>query len=313
VLPCVAFLRVYEPLSAFAEPDGSRWAAYAASADRPRRAGALAAEHADALRRLTAVTPVAAPERESSDAYVRWVAGVTYICPWQTRLRSWLVLSRLRATAPQLRVAAFPAAVVDAAISGFASCRGQHGGLRIHIQTRTWSVPPAWFTPFAPDERWLVLGRPAGWPGAGFRAAGSPGAAGAGAGWPAPSRTLVYTAPMPWARDRVQAALDGFRGADGAAGAGAAEPGSAPGPGTLAELARISSWLAEFDPGSLVELDYGGLVQLLTDGELCADQSVAEMTAAVRALAAGELELAAAMYRRVTRRWRRLAALERAS
>ena len=290
VLPYVAYLRVYEPLSAFAEPDSARWAAYAASADRPRRAGALAAEHADALRRLTAVTPVAAPEWESGDAYVRWVDGVTYICPWQTRLRSWLGLSRLRATAPQLRLAAFPAAAVDAAITGFASCRGQYGALRIHIQAWTWSVPPAWFTPFAPDERWLVLGGPA-----------------------APSRALVYAARMPQARDRVQAVLDGCRGADGAVGAGAAPSGSSPGPGTLAELAQIASWLAEFDPQSLVELDYGGLVQLLSDDALRADQSVAEMAAAMSALAAGELELATAMYRRVTGRWRPLAALERAS
>jgi hypothetical protein len=129
----------------------------------------------------------------------------------------------------------------------------------------------------------------------------------------APSRALVYAARMPQARDRVQAVLDGCRGADGAAGAGAAPSGSSPGPGTLAELAQIASWLAEFDPQSLVELDYGGLVQLLSDDALRADQSVAEMAAAMSALAAGELELATAMYRRVTGRWRPLAALERAS
>lgn len=281
MLPYVAYLRVYEPLSAFAEPDSTRWAAYAASADRPRRAGALAAEYADALRRLTAVTPVAAPEWESGDAYVRWVDGVTYICPWQTRLRSWLGLSRLRATAPQLRLAAFPAAAVDAAITGFASSRGQQGTLRIHIQARTWSVPPAWFTPFVPDERWLVLDGPA-----------------------VPSRALVYTAPMPRARDRVRVAQDGYRAAGGA---------GVPGPATPADLAQVSSWLAEFDPQALVELDYGGLVQLLSDDALCADQSVAEMAVAMSALAGGELELATAMYQRVTRRWRPLAALERAS
>jgi hypothetical protein len=285
VLPYVAYLRVYEPLSAFAEPDSTRWAAYAASADRPRRAGALAAEHADALRRLTAVMPVAAPEWESGDAYVRWVDGVTYVCPWQTRLRSWLGLSRLRATAPHLRLAAFAPAAVDAAITGFASCRGQRGTLRIHIQAWNWSVPLAWFTPFAPDERWLVLG-----------------------GRAEPSRALLYSTPMRRARHRVRAALDGYQAAAGAAGAG-----PVPGPGTPAELAQLSSWLAEFDPQALVELDYGGLVQLLSDDVLCADQSVAEMAAVVRALAGGELERATAMYQRVTRRWRPLAALERAS
>lgn len=289
VLPYVAYLRVYEPLSAFAEPDSTRWAAYAASADRSRRAGALAAEHADALRRLTAVTPAAAPEWESGDAYVHWVDGVTYICPWQTRLRSWLGLSRLRATAPQLRVAAFPAAVVDAAVSGFASCRGQRGALRIHIQARTWSVPPAWFTPFAPEERGLALGGPAGAPGN-------------------PSRSLVYTTAMPRARSRVQVALGAYRCAEAATGAG-----SVPGPGVPAELAQISAWLAEFDPQSLVELDYGGLVRLLGDDALWADESAAEMAAVVSALARGDLARATAMYRLVTGRWQPLAALEHAS
>src|SRR5262249_52392241 len=72
-------------------------------------AGALAAEHADALRRLISVPQVTVPEWESGDAYVRWVDGATYICPWQTRLRSWLGLSRLRAAAPQLWSAAFTA------------------------------------------------------------------------------------------------------------------------------------------------------------------------------------------------------------
>ncbi|HEY6275542.1 MAG TPA: hypothetical protein VIX86_04350 [Streptosporangiaceae bacterium] len=300
MLPYVAYLRVYEPLSAFTEPDSTRWAAYAASADRPRRAGALAAEHADALRRLTAMTPVAAPEWESGDAYVRWVDGITYICPWQTRLRSWLGLSRLRATAPQLRLAALPPAAVDAAVTGFANCRGQPGVLRIHIQASTWSVPPAWFLPFAPDERWLVLdGQPG--PLGGRAGAGEAGA---------PARALLYSTAMPLARARVRAALDSCRCADGAAGAGA---GSGPGAGGPAELAQILSWLAEFDPQSLVELDYGGLVHLLSDDALRADQSVAEMSAAVNALARGEPELATAMYRRVTRRWQPLAGLEHAS
>lgn len=158
VLPYTAYLRVYEPLSAFPDADGRRWAAYAASADRPRRASALAAEHSGALRRLLMNPPAVAPEAESGDAYVRWAEGVTYICPWQTRLRSWLGLARLRATSPELWSSAFPRGVADAAISGFARCQGQAPFLRVHIQGSSWSVPPAWFIPFAPDERWLALG-----------------------------------------------------------------------------------------------------------------------------------------------------------
>ena len=53
-------------------------------------------------------------------------------------------------------------------------------------------------------------------------------------------------------------------------------------------------------------LDELGLVQLLDDDALRADQSVAEVSAAVSALTSREYELAAAMYRRLRARWREL-------
>lgn len=98
MLPYAAYLRVYEPLSAFEEPELSRWVAYAASPTRPRRRCALQAEYAETLRRIAAQPPVMDRGSESRDAYIRWAHGVTYVCPWQTRLRAWLALSHLRAT-----------------------------------------------------------------------------------------------------------------------------------------------------------------------------------------------------------------------
>jgi len=296
VLPYAAYLRVYEPLSAFPGPDAQRWAAYAASPDRPRRAGALAAEHAATLRRLISVPPVMVPERESGDAYVRWVEGAAYICPWQTRLRSWLGLSRLKTVDPRLWSVTRRVGVVDAAAAGFARGQGEAASLRVHIQARTWSVPPAWFVPFASDERWLVLGA-ASDPGDGGRATATP------------TRTLVYATAMAQARTRVRQALDAFR----RTGAPEAVLADAAVPRVVAELAQIERWLEEFHPDALVELDYGGLVHLLDDAALRADQSVAEVSAAISALTAGELEMATAMYWRVTGRWRVLAALEHAS
>jgi hypothetical protein len=296
VLPYAAYLRVYEPLSAFPGPDARRWAAYAAAPGRPRRAGALAAEHAGALRRLIALPPVLVPERESGDAYVRWVEGAAYICPWQTRLRSWLGLSRIKATDPRLWSVTRSVGSVDAAAAGFARCPGRATSLRIHIQARTWSVPPAWFVPFAADERWLVLGA-AGDPGDGGRATATP------------TRTLVYATAMTQARTRVRRALDAFR----RAGAPEAVLADDAVPRVVADLTQIECWLGEFHPDALVELDYGGLVHLLGDAALRADQSVAEVSAAISALTSGELEMATAMYWRVTGRWRVLAALEHAS
>jgi hypothetical protein len=298
VLPYAAYLRVYEPLSAFPDADGRRWAVYAASAARPRRTGALAAEHTDALRRLLGDPPVVVPEWESGDAYVRWADGVTYVCPWQTRLRSWLGLARLKMTTPGLWSAASPAGPADSAVAGFARCQGQTSPLRVHIQGSNWSVPPAWFIPFAADERWLVLG-----------AASEPGEGGRATA--APARTLVYTTAMAQARRRVAWALRAVRQAGGMPVSGGRPPQTSR--RVLPELEQISCWLEEFHPQGLVELDYGGLVHLLDDEALRADQSVAEVSAAMAALAGGELEMATAMYRRLTSRWQVLASLEHAS
>jgi len=297
VLPYAAYLRVYEPLSAFTEAEGRRWGAYAASQGRPRRAGALAAEQADSLRRALALPPLPAPERESDHAYVRWSEGITYVCPWQTRLRSWLALAQLRSAAPTLTKAAFSAGQAEAAVRDFARWRSQESSPRVYIQASTWSVPFAWFVPFAADERWLVLGTP-GEPGDGGRAT----AAG--------TRTLVYATAMAQARTRVAKALGVIRRAHGRP----AEDALGGDPAAMAaELKEVGAWLEEFHPHALVELDYGGLVHLLDDGALCADQSVAEISAAISAVSAGEIEFAAAMCHRFTRRWRALEALEQAS
>ena len=302
MLPCAAFLRVYEPLSAFGRTERARWEAYAASADRPRRADALEAEREEALRRMIALPPMVAPARESDHAYVRWADGTTYVCPWQTRLRSWLALGRLRATAAPPLADAFVPEQANRAAEDFARWERKEQASRVYIQSSTWSVPPTWFVPFAPPERWLVLG-PAG---DGDGESGRPATASA-------TRTLIYATTMAQARKRVARALATVRRVPGTA------LGTDPDDGTrvTADLVRatvaleeIGRWLEEFHPHSLVELDYGGLVQLLDDDALRADQSVAEVSATVSALASREFELAAAMYQRLRARWRDLEAVE---
>ena len=303
MLPCAAYLRVYEPLSAFGPAERRRWQAYATTAVRPRRADALQAEHAEALRRIIALPPIVAPAKESPHAYVRWTDGITYVCPWQTRLRSWLALGRLQATAGPLLAGAFAPEQAQQATEAHARWDGTEVPPRVYIQSSTWSVPLPWFVLFAPTERWLVLSSPA------ERDSKGPATASV-------TRTLIYATAMAQARRRVARALAAVRRASGpkparrAAGTDA-DTGSGP-PATVAmirasaDLEEIGRWLEEFHPHSLVELDYGGLVQLLDDDALRADQSVAEVSAAVSALTSREYELAAAMYRRLRARWREL-------
>jgi len=64
-----AYLRIYQPVAAFHEPDRSRWASYTASSARPRRRDSLAAEQAEVLRRVIAATGIVLPDQESEHPY----------------------------------------------------------------------------------------------------------------------------------------------------------------------------------------------------------------------------------------------------
>ena len=161
-------------------------------------------------------------------------------------------------------------------------------------------MPLAWFVPFAPTERWLVIGA--------ARDAGSQGQATAAA-----TRTLIYATAMAQARRRIARALATIRRTPDNPESDRRAPATAAMIRASADLEEIGRWLEEFHPHSLVELDYGGLVQLLDDDALRADQSVAEVSAAVIALASKEFELAAAMYQRLRTRWRGMEAAEHSS
>ena len=289
-----AYLRIYEPVSAFHEPERSRWAAYAASSSRPRRRDSLTVEHAEALRRTITAPQVVVPEQESEHAYVRHADGITYICPWQTRLRCLLAYGQMLSVTGAPLPGTVPAGDDDEAMAALA--RLEDGGMtpRLHILASVWTVPLAWFVPFAAAERWLALGTEGDRP--------------SGATTASATRALVYTAGMSRARRRVARGLAALRGASDGYTDAAWDPARAE-----TELFEVGRWLAEFHPYSLVELDYGGLVHLLSDDALCGDQSAAEISAAIDGAAKGECELAVAMYKRAHSRWRAFAEFELAN
>ncbi|WP_433246880.1 hypothetical protein ACQPYK_46025 [Streptosporangium sp. CA-135522] len=285
MLPYAAYLRVYEPLTAFTPSERVSWAAYAEAADRPRRASALHAEHGEAVRRLLGVPPTPAPAQESPNAYLRRVEDVLYVCPWQSRLRSWLAFSRFRGTTPVRLMERFvPISVAEQTADDFDRFKRRSGSaaLRTNIRTSTWHVPTSWFVPFDGNERWLVLD-------------GTQGPGGA-----TTTRNLIYVTSMAHARRRSARALQIIR----------RQVGEVP---VTAEVEEVARWLEEFHPHSLVELDYGGIVHLMDDEKLQADQSVAEIAAALTGLETGEEELAFAMYQRVILRWRSIQLLESAN
>ncbi|WP_204060824.1 hypothetical protein [Microbispora corallina] len=288
MLPYAAYLRVYEPLTAFTPQDRARWARYAESRDRPRRAGALEVEHGESVRRLLSVPPLPAPERESPNAYLRRVEDTLYVCPWQSRLRSWLAFTTFRGSVPAKLAHRFvPQAIAEQTADDFDRFKRGEPSLRTHIRTSTWQVPTSWFVPFDSAERWLVLG-----------AEESPEHAAPTT--TAPPRNMLYVTSMAQARRRVARALVVIRRHVGQVS-------------TLGEVEEVGRWLEEFHPHSLVELDYGGLVHLMDDQTLQGDQSVAEVSTALASLDKGQEELAFAMYQRVILRWRSVKALETAN
>jgi hypothetical protein len=80
----------------------------------------------------------------------------------------------------------------------------------------------------------------------------------------------------------------------------------------LGELGELGRWLAGFDDECWVEVDYAGVAGLLGP-DLDSDRSAYEVTTALRAIARNDFATAGQVYRQFEERWRRVAALERAS
>ncbi|MFF9346367.1 hypothetical protein [Streptomyces sp. NPDC014734] len=265
LVPYASYLRVYEPLAAFPEPERSHWARYAGRPHLPTAQDELRRSLAD----LVATPPVAVPAHESGDAFVAEADGVTCVCPWRTRLRGWLALDGLAEM--------FPGAVLDAVLPPVV--RGQvladherwaerNPDARPWIITALWQVPVRWFVLFSDEERE-------------FAEAG-------GEGGPP---VLRYRTPMVQARRRLARGLRTLR--------------ESVDEGPLTEgLVEVGRWLEEFHPRALVELDYAGLVHALPAERLAADRSAADVAEGLEALRAGDADRASEAYGRLAERWR---------
>ncbi|KUN10206.1 hypothetical protein AQI95_00205 [Streptomyces yokosukanensis] len=264
VVPYAAYLRVYEPLVAFPEPERSHWASYARRPDRPSYQDELRRSLAD----LLPTPPVVVPVHESSDAFVLEVDGVVCVCPWRTRLRGWQALGEL--------VDELPAPVLDAALPQVVRLQAaqdyerwlvRNPDARPWIRTATWQVPLNWFVLVSDEERRHEKGTAEVPP------------------------LLRYRTPMVQARRRVARALRTLKD-------------------TVEEspliegLMDVGRWLEEFHPRSLVELDYGGLVHVLSAAELEGDHSAADVAGGIEALRRGDGAAAGEAYVRLVERWR---------
>lgn len=269
-VPYAAYLRVYEPLAAFPQPERDHWERYAKREHHPTYQDELRRSLAD----LLPTPPVPVPVHESDDAFVAEIEGVLCVCPWRTRLRGWQALDELpgRLPAPLLD-AVLPPVVRRQAAGDYERWLERNPDARPWIRTETWQVPINWFVLVSDEERV-------------YEPKSAPGAAD-GAGGPA----LRYRTPMVQARRRVARGLKALR--------------DAVDEGPLIDgLVDVGRWLEEFHPRSYVELDYGGLVYVLPPDHLDEDHSAADVAEGIEALRRGDADGASEAYARLVERWR---------
>ncbi|MER5524795.1 hypothetical protein ABT075_09295 [Streptomyces sp. NPDC002677] len=264
VVPYATYLRVYEPLAAFPEPERGYWTRYARRPDRP--------SYQDELRRALAdllpTPPIPVPVQESADAFVLEADGVVCVCPWRTRLRGWQALQELSDELPNTVLdAMLPPVVRRQAAMDYERWLARNPDSRPWIRTATWQVPLNWFVLVSDEERRYEKGT----------------------GEIPPM--LRYRTPMVQARRRVARALRTLKDTIDE------------GP-LIDGLVDVGRWLEDFHPRSLVELDYAGLVHALPAGDLEDDHSAADVAAGIEALRQGDGAAAGEAYGRLVERWR---------
>ncbi len=272
LVPYAAYLRVYEPLAAFPEPERTHWYRYASG----NRARGAQDELRQSLADLVPVPPIAVPVHESGDAFVAVVGGVTHVCPWRTRLRGWLAMEQLEEQMPvPVLDAMLPPVVRRQAAADHEAWRVRNPDARPWIRSATWHVPVRWFVLVGDDEREYEP---------------------AGAG-ESKQPVLRYRTPMVQARRRVARGLRVLKDS--------LEEGP-----LIDGLIDVGRWLEEFHPRSLVELDYGGLAHLMGPDRLSADRSAADVAEGMAALREGDSAAAGEAYERLTDRWRAVRELQ---
>jgi hypothetical protein len=294
--PFVCYLRVYEPLAAFEQP--ARLRLLAAIESGPLSTSDVGGRERELwLRAQLAAPPRMLPGDSAEgeppaelplDVLVldpATVDGVTgdakgpLVCPLDLRTRAAAALVGFLATAspPLVRVAlpVGPRAAADAVRSRAETVVSELGSSAVHVVSSTWTVPLPWFALVLPGERRMV-----------------------DAPRPDPARRVSWRVPLLRARSRATRAHRVVRGVLGDVG-------------PTRVLGDTNRWLSHFHPDSVVELDYGGLVQLMDDEAMRSDTSAADVQAVVDALEDGRTAHVAEHYERLRDFWSEMAAFER--
>lgn len=270
--PFLSYLRVYEPLRAFDGPSGARVrAALARGPLPPERAGSH--EREVCLRaQLGARLLPGGPVAGGCEVLVLGGAsGEPLVCPLDTRERA--AAAVLAFLAAELPPLRACALPVPEAVARrqAEAAVAELGPGAAHVVSASWTVPLPWFVLVDPEERQLRLDG---------------------------RRRVWWRVPMGRARARVAQAERIIR-----AVLGDSEPADV--------LAETGAWLARFDRASVVELDYGGVVELVDDEVLRNDDSADQVRDALQALREGDKAAAQASYERLREFWSDVAGKQR--
>jgi len=292
--PFVCYLRVYEPLSAFDAPLAARLAERAEShalsrsavgereqelwlrSQLSRPARLLPGELADG--RVAPNAPLDVLTLQTAEVPASDTATVgpgPLICPLDLRPRAAAALVGFLATTGEVLRQAVLSTDAGRARGHATDVMSAAGAAAVHVISSTWTVPLPWFSLVEPGDRHIVLGN------------------GDGLG-----REVYWRTAMADARRRIAQAY-----------ATTKENLGEDGPAVI--LRNTGRWLEQFHPHSAVELDYGGLVQLMTDEALLEDSSALDVRAILDAMESGDADELNVRYEKVREFWAKLAARER--
>jgi hypothetical protein len=269
--PFLSYLRVYEPLRAFEGPSGVRVRAALAR-------GPMTPERAGSHERETCLRAqlgarlLPGADHDGCEVLVLGGAsGEPLVCPLDTRERAAAAVLAFLAAESPLLRACALPVLETVARRQAEAVVAELGQGAAHVVSASWTVPLPWFALVDPEERQLRLDG---------------------------RRRVWWRVPMGRARARAAQAERIIRG-----GLGDSEPADV--------LAETGSWLARFDRASVVELDYGGVVELVDDEALRNDDSADQVRDALQALRGGDKEGAQASYERLREFWADVAGKQR--
>ena len=188
-----------------------------------------------------------------------------YVCPRHPRLRLLEGLLGFRNAYPGLTAELLiPEEIAERAGAELEALRDRDPEARSHILTSPWHVPLRWFSAFDPEERVVSES--------------------------AEGSTVQYRTSIAQAIARLSRALDilqeaGFQDA------------------VIDQVQELHNWVSAFDGNDLLELDYGAVAELFSEGALAMDETAADIQASLSALEAGNLDEASDHYASAAARW----------